>query len=143
MRVPPYVFQDAERPEPWRQHPVSTRTDVRLIPTWAVRRCADQKRLNEIWRKEEQYIRDLSTLIGTEGLKVPVRFTVDKRGNLRLRDGHHRLLAVEMIPLNWMPYVFESNKNVTDETFLPLIESTDLGWWLQRVTRSDRFSIWI
>ena len=92
---------------------------------------------------EEDYIRELAADIAVNGLREPVRFRVSKSGSLCLRNGHHRLLAAELVGLRWLPYLISGHKYATEVTYLPLVPTSDFDWWLEFQSRSARFSTWI
>lgn len=143
MRVPRYVFQDAALPEPWRQHPKAARTEVRLIPTVIARQCADKRQVSEILAHEAEYVSELAADIKENGLRDPLIFHVDGAGRFCLRNGHHRMLAAEIIGMNWLPFVVGGLKNATPETHLVLVPNESFDWWLRKTSRSPRFSSWL
>lgn len=113
------------------------------MPAYVARRCADARQVSEILAHEVGYLNELAADIKENGIRDPLNFHVDNNGRLCLRNGHHRLLAAEVIGMNWLPFVVSGLKNATSDTYLALIPDQSFDWWLQRTSRSPRFSSWL
>ena len=99
--------------------------------------------MSEILAKEAKYVHELASDIRENGMRDPLYFRVDGAGRFYLRDGHHRVLAAEIIGLNWLPFTVGGVNNVTSDTHLVLVPDQSFDWWLQKASRSSRFSSWL
>lgn len=98
-------------PEPWRRH--CDRHRIYLFPLDFCKIFADKRQLNNISRKEEDYICSLRESIQREGLFNPAVMKYDNNGKLRYHDGYHRLAAVlEIDGFDFMPVKIEQSPRV-------------------------------
>lgn len=97
------IQRKKERIEPWRLHPEAERAT--LIPVKVALRFANDSRLKTIYNHEHDYIHSLADDIGRNGLHTPLEMKVDDDGKICVVEGHHRLMAVQLIDVNNVPII--------------------------------------
>lgn len=106
------IQRKKERVEPWRLHPDGEHAT--LIPVDIALRFAYDNRLKTIYNHEKEYIHQLADDIGRNGLHTPLEMKVDDDGKICVKEGHHRLVAVQLINVVNVPIVLRHNsKRVT------------------------------
>ncbi|QBQ74836.1 hypothetical protein [Caudovirales GX15bay] len=106
--------------EPWRSHRFAGRCF--LVPRELLFRVAQQERLTLIAQDTERLVRVRASL-QTDGLRFPLELVIDDGGHIVLRDGHHRLLSSEGLPLfRRLPVYFTRSPGIG----VPALRTADL-----------------
>lgn len=101
-----------EKVEPWRLHPDAEKAV--LIPVEAALTFINDSRLKTIYNHEKEYIHSLAEDIRINGLHTPLEMKVDDDGKICLVEGHHRIMAAQLINVVNVPIILRHNsKRVT------------------------------
>jgi len=89
--------------EPWTLHPDAD--DATLIPLDVALSFVKNGRLKTIYNQEADYIHELAEDIQKNGLRTPLEMKVDNDGKICLVEGHHRMLAFQLINVVNVPII--------------------------------------
>ena len=98
-------------PEPWRRQTLYSR--IYLFPVQFCELFAEKAKIQNIRRKEYNYIVELIESISKDGLFNPCIMKYDNNGKLRYHDGYHRLTAIlDIEGFNYIPIILESSPKI-------------------------------
>jgi hypothetical protein len=129
------VWDAAEFLEPWRwrEQEFVPRVPEHFVYQPSLKMCfllADAAHLSEITTRETPYLNELTESIRCEGLREPLEFWYNGEGGVKLKDGHHRLLAVDRLGYEtvaahvfYRPHVTRGMVKLIPTDFLPVVQS--------------------
>ncbi len=90
-------------------------SDFKLMSTSAIMDLAQPSRVREILLKDRQILNDLHSSVARSGILTPLIVKIDKRGQVTLFDGHHRIIVATERAIPAVPVVFEKCQSLSLE----------------------------